>query len=92
MPSASVLGCGEAGKGWSQRSGRSVSVQVQGCVVGGQVAAGRVCTLACSHCNEAPPIKATWAEGVICGTANAPDWGGGVSCSLKMCSVSEMNA
>lgn len=90
MPSASVLGCGGAGKGWRQRSGRSVSVQVQGCVVGGQVAAGHVCTLACSHCIEAPSIKATWAEGVRCWTANAPDCGGGMSCSLKTCSVSEM--
>lgn len=44
MPSASVLGCEGVGRGRSQGSGRSVSVQ--GCVVGGQVAAGRARSLA----------------------------------------------
>lgn len=59
MPSASVLGCGEVGSGRSQRRGRIVSVQVQGCVVGGQVAIRRACTLAHSHRNKAPLIRAT---------------------------------
>lgn len=55
MPSASVLGCEGVGRGRSQGSGRSVSVQ--GCVVGGQVAAGRACVRARSLARTATRLR-----------------------------------
>lgn len=84
MPSASVLGCEGVGRGRSQGSGRSVSVQ--GRVVGGRVAAGRACTLARSATRLRPlePLERKVSDAGLQTDPRPRDSGGGISCSFKM--------